>query len=91
MSRRSLVVRSIAEAERVGKKGASVKDTGSALPELMDKVRSIVGKSTTADLTAKDVYNAVAYTTRDGLIERFNKTHEHWAVSETHTKCELNI
>jgi starch phosphorylase len=83
MSRRSLVVRSIAEAERVGKKGASVKDTGSALPELMDKVRSIVGKSTTADLTAKDVYNAVAYTTRDGLIERFNKTHEHWAAKDS--------
>ncbi len=77
--RATVLVRNIAEAERAVATGNG--SGASALPAIMGKVRSICGKSTTADLTAKDAYNAVAYTTRDELIDRFNKTHAYWAVS----------
>ena len=74
--RSNLVVRNIAEAKRtVPPKSAS------ALPEVLAKVKSVLGKPAEADLTAKDAYSGVAYAVRDELIEKFNKTHAHWAVS----------
>ena len=72
-----LLVRNIAEAQRT----SSSKASPSALPQVLSKVKSVLGKGSDADLSAKDAYSGVAYAVRDELIEKFNKTHAHWAVS----------
>ena len=77
--RSMLIVKSVAEAQR--SKTSSKGSSSSALPSVLSKVQSIQGKSPEANITAKDAYAGVAYDVRDALIEKFNKTHAHWAVS----------
>ena len=77
IGRPTLIVRNVAEIQR----SVSPNGSGSALPSVLSKVKSIQGKTPDADLTAKDAYAGVAYDVRDALIEKFNKTHAHWAVS----------
>ena len=77
IGRSKLIVRNVAEAKR----SVATSSYGSTLPSVLSKVQSIQGKSPEANITAKDAYAGVAYDVRDALIEKFNKTHAHWAVS----------
>ena len=83
-----LIVKSVAEAQR--SKTSAKGSSSSALPSVLSKVQSIQGKSPEANITAKDAYAGVAYDVRDALIEKFNKTHAHWAVSrQEHNSIQL--
>ena len=77
VGRSSLIVRNVAEVQRTAPSASK----GAALAGVMAKVKSVLGKPADADLSAKDAYSGVAYSVRDELIEKFNKTHAHWAVS----------
>lgn len=81
IGRSKLIIQNIAEAQRSSSNGSG------SLPSILSKVKSIQGKSPEADLSAKDAYAGVAYDVRDALIEKFNKTHAHWAVRH---KCLYN-
>jgi starch phosphorylase len=85
--RSKLTVRAVAEAEKTSPKQPS-KPTSkmsaastSALPDVYAKMRSVLGKATDVPHPPKDTYRGVAYSVRDHLIDRFNKTHAHWEVS----------
>ena len=65
--------------------------SGSALSSVLNKVQTIQGKSPEANMTAKDAYVGVAYDVRDALIEKFNKTHAHWAVSRLQHNKQFNF
>lgn len=78
-SRVNLRVRSVAEAGISGKAPAGASSTG-PLPDVLGKVKTVLGKSAVGDHAPKEAYTGVAYSVRDQLIDKFNKTHAHWEV-----------
>lgn len=81
VQQRSGLVRGL-EAVSKAKPASSMTQSGSstpsALPSIMSKVKTVLGKD--APSTTKDMYIGMSHAVRESLIDQFNKTHAHWEV-----------
>ena len=62
--------------EKGNASNVSVSSPSATSKEIMDKLLLVYGKTDIKD--AKDVYQGVAWTVRERLMDAFEKTHAHW-------------
>ena len=75
-SRGVLRVSAVAEAEKTASGTQGGTSGVPATTDIANKLRYLFGRN--GDYTTADAYQGTAWSSREKLIDSFNKTHDHW-------------